>query len=93
MSSSPACADDPDRVFVSLGPRDNNDLVSYRADRDEAIFLLEMLLIEDLEVLCAGKKQLLRLFKADVVFVAVLKVLSLIPLDLHAYGEYRPLTD
>ena len=46
-----------------------------------------MLLIEDLEVLCAGKKELLRLFKADAVFVAVLKVLSLIPLDLHTYGS------
>ena len=54
MSSSPACADDPDRVFVSLRPRDDNDPVSYRADRDEAIFLLGMLLIEDLEVLYGG---------------------------------------
>jgi hypothetical protein len=46
----PASADDANRIFIALGPHNENDPTYDGADGDEAIFHVGASIVEDLEV-------------------------------------------
>ena len=83
MGRGPACADDADRIVVTLGPHHQDEAASDRADGDESVLRLGMLVIEDLEIIDTGCEELTRFAKPDAMLLSIREVLAVIPLHLH----------
>jgi hypothetical protein len=54
----PSGADDPDLVILSFGPHDENQAAADWSDGDETLFIQRMGIVEELEMLHAGRKKL-----------------------------------
>jgi hypothetical protein len=58
-------------VILSLGPDDEHHAATDRTDRNEAILVIRMGIVEDLQVVGAGNEQRARLPKRDPVLLLV----------------------
>ena len=60
-ASGPTCADDANSVFITLGPDHEHESALDRADGDEPVLEIGMVLVEDLEIVDAGREKYTRL--------------------------------
>lgn len=88
----PACADDPNDVFVTLGPDDKDESAPDRSDGDEAIFEFGVSFVENFETVDARGEELARFLEGDAVVFLVRAVLGMVPGDLHGCSVSQWLT-
>lgn len=69
---------------------DEHDPARDRPDSNEAVFLVGVSVVEDLEVVEGGDEQLLGLFEGHPVLLLVGEILGLVPLDPHR-RKYTPM--
>jgi hypothetical protein len=79
----PMSADDPHRLLVPFGVDDENEAGSQRTDSDEAVLLVRMDLVEDLQIVLSTGEEGTRFLEGDTVLPLVHNVLGLIPDDPH----------
>jgi hypothetical protein len=66
-----ASANDPNDVIVSLRPDHEHEPPADRADRDEAVLVIGMFVVEDLENARVRHEELARFFERNPVFLSV----------------------
>jgi len=71
------------RTTITFGPNDEDQTTPNGADGDEAILLVGMILVEQLEVVDAGTEELACLFQRETMLLLVSKVLRTVPGDPH----------
>lgn len=75
----PACADDADNVFVTLGPDDEDQAAPYWADRDASVFDFGVSFVEDFVAVDVGREELTRLLEGDAVLFLLREILGMVP--------------
>lgn len=77
----PACADDPNDVFVTLGPDDEDEAATDWSDGDEAFFEVGVRFVEYFEAIDPRCEELAGFLERDTVVFLVGEVLGMVPGD------------
>ena len=80
----PSGANNPNLVLISLVPHDKNQSSSDGANSNESVFEFRIRLVEDFEVVNAGKKKLTRFFEGYAVLLPIREALRIILDHLHS---------
>jgi hypothetical protein len=75
----PACADDPNDVFITLGPDNEDQAAADWSDGDKAVFDFGVSFVEDFEAVDARREELASFLERDAVVFLVGEVLGMVP--------------